>query len=590
MANLERNRKLFINKLKESNNTIFEESPNLVNNILRSTRFGKASQIKKIITKLTPELNEYNAKPAQRLYHILNNIYEIPTCKNVECNNLCKWSGYFKIGYNQYCSSKCCNSDFNKIKLIGKQSEETRNKRKQTMIERYGVDNPMKSEKLKTKFKDAYFNKNETEKQNIISKRKQTVLLKYNVENISQCDQIKEKKQETYNQNYGYSWMGSSPEELKKRKETNNKKFGVDFPMQLDCIKQEVSKQLSNTMLSKHYDTFFNSNWADHYVPLFSKNEYCGTLETKYLWKCLKCNTEFYYCIQQTGKPKCPTCYPTNQSMGEQEIFDFCLEYFPNTIRNSRKIIPPYEIDIYIPEINLGIEFNGLYYHSEQNGKDEHYHVMKLNKMNLAGKSLIQIFEDEWYNKKEIVKSILLNKFKKLTNKIAARKCILKDINNNDACKFLDMNHIQGKINGKHIGLYYNSELVSILTYGKSRFEFFNGIEIYRFCSKLNTIVNGGLSKLIKELKEREPNIITYVDLRYGNGNGYKTIGFEFISQTPPNFYYFKNKQRFNRFIFQKHKLKTKFKTFNPQLTGIQNLHNNGFYRIWDCGNLKLRY
>ena len=206
----------------------------------------------------------------------------------------------------------------------------------------------------------------------------------------------------------------------------------------------------------------------------------------------------------------------------------------------------------------LAFEFNGVYWHNELY-KNKNYHLEKTEKCLKQGIQLIHIWEDDWNYKQEIVKSMILNKLGKTHNKIYARKCEIKEINNNKLIKkFLDQNHIQGSI-GSFIkmGLFYDNELVSLMTLGKKR-KFMNSSskdgewELLRFCNKLNTNVIGGASKLFKYfIKKYNPKeIITYADRSYSNGNLYKQLGFNFLHKTEPNYYYVIDGIRKHRFGF----------------------------------------
>ena len=140
-----------------------------------------------------------------------------------------------------------------------------------------------------------------------------------------------------------------------------------------------------------------------------------------------------------------------------------------NKILNTRRVIPPVELDVYIPEKKIAIEYNGLYWHSEK-FKTKTYHYDKWLACKNQGVQLIQIWEDDWYYKKDIVKSIILTKINKFEDKIFARKCVIKIVNYNEKFIFLNNNHLQGNSSSSiNIGLYYNNELVSLMTFGKRR-------------------------------------------------------------------------------------------------------------------------
>jgi hypothetical protein len=102
-------------------------------------------------------------------------------------------------------------------------------------------------------------------------------------------------------------------------------------------------------------------------------------------------------------------------------------------------------------------------------------------------------------NKQEIVKSIILSKLGIFKERIYARKCIVKEIDNKSKNDFLNKNHIQGQDISKYkLGLFYNDELVSVMTFGQRNITGKSSFELIRFCSKLNTQIIGGASKLFQ--------------------------------------------------------------------------------------------
>lgn len=257
--------------------------------------------------------------------------------------------------------------------------------------------------------------------------------------------------------------------------------------------------------------------------------------------------------------------------------------------RNDRQIIKPLELDFYFKDLNFAIEFNGLYWHSTEY-KDKNYHRDKFIKCNENNINLFQIYEDDWIYKKDIIKSMLRYKLNKIDNRIYARKCKIKEVSSKDCNKFLEENHLQGKTSSKlNYGLYYNNELVSLMTFGVSRFNH-NEYELIRFCNKLNTNVIGAASKLLNHFIKENPQIkeiISYANLDYSNGNLYRQLGFEFVSITKPNYFYFNSDKRLSRYMFQKHKLKSMLEIFDEKLSESENLMVNGYNKIYNSGNYK---
>ncbi len=286
------------------------------------------------------------------------------------------------------------------------------------------------------------------------------------------------------------------------------------------------------------------------------------------------------------------------QSKEEIELVEYIKTiYSGNILINVRKIIPKYEIDIYLPDINLAIEYNGLYWHSEKNGKLSDYHLNKTQKANDAGIRLIHIFSDEWINKKTIVKSKLntiINKTK--SSRIYARKCIVKEISSQIKNEFLNQYHIQGEDRSSiKLGLYYMEELVSVMTFSYPRISLGGNpldktsYELSRFASK--TYICGGSNKLIKYfVKKYNPkSIYSYSDNRWTdpNNNMYLKLGFEIERQSSPNYFYTKDYlSRLHRYNFNKQRLK-KLGADTENKTEYEIMKSMGYTKVWDCGTTK---
>jgi len=284
-------------------------------------------------------------------------------------------------------------------------------------------------------------------------------------------------------------------------------------------------------------------------------------------------------------------------STPETKIFNFLLPYFPNIIHNDRKIIAPFELDIVISFKKVAIEYCGLYWHSELHGKDKNYHLNKLNKAKEQGYRLITIFEDEYLNHKEVV----LDRLKIILGvsdaiKVNARDCIIKEIDTKVARIFCDTYHLQGYGNSKvKLGAYLNNELLSVMTFSKpsiakgTKSSDSNTYELNRFCSKINYNIRGIASKLLIYFNRNyAPSlIISYADKRWSDGNLYKMLRFKYVYDSDPNYWYITQGKRFHRFNFRKNVLKEKLDEFDPNMSEWQNMINNGYDRIWDCGNMK---
>ena len=246
---------------------------------------------------------------------------------------------------------------------------------------------------------------------------------------------------------------------------------------------------------------------------------------------------------------------------------------------NCRKIISPFELDIYIPEHNLAIEFNGWYWHSDIY-KDKYYHQNKTKICNEKDITLIHIHEYNYINSKEIYKSIIKSKLG-LNERIYARKCILKEVSKSAEKDFLNKYHLQGFVgSSKCYGLYYKDELLTLCSFGKSRFNKKYEYELLRNCTKAGITVVGGLSKIIKHYKKEISNkeIICYSDA---------SISYNKNSElTSPNYVWTKNNIILKRYNTMKHKLKKLLgDNFDNNLSESENMIKNSFYRVYDSGN-----
>jgi hypothetical protein len=323
--------------------------------------------------------------------------------------------------------------------------------------------------------------------------------------------------------------------------------------------------------------------------------------ENKLKLKCNKCHIEFaisrqYFNDCKYSEEMCPTCYPKKitRSKGENELYEFINELCPSAIPNNRTKIYPLEIDVYLPDENIGFEYSGLYWHSEEQnkavGRHKAFDNYKMKMAREAGVKLYIIFEDEWINNKEIVKSRIRNILGKCPKRVYARNCEILETSSKKANKFLKENHIQGSGRSNYrLGLFYEGKLISVMTFSKeNKSRNILGWEINRFCHKLDHTVVGGASKLFKKfLNDVNPkSVISYADCRWSDGNLYKTLGFDFSHQTPPNYWYFycNELKRIHRYSLRKND------NDDPNLTEYENRLKEGYLRIWDCGSTKWIY
>lgn len=317
--------------------------------------------------------------------------------------------------------------------------------------------------------------------------------------------------------------------------------------------------------------------------------------------KCGECNTEFvrHYQIfrnsKSVGEKICPTCYPrlNGTSIAETELADFISGLGVGIIRNDRSLLGfGQEVDILIPSLKLAIEYDGLYWHSTSvHGIPKNISV-KTSKLENLGYRTIHVFEDEWLNTPDIVKSRLVHLItKNQGNRFHARKMTIRNIDSATRDDFLNTNHIQGTdIARLRYGAFYGAELLAVMTFKPTNFvKGGDGtvMELSRFAVKLGTHIPGIAGKLLAHFKRNNKcdQIISYSDRRWSTGNLYKSLGFTYSHKSTPNYWYFlpNSPIRLHRSNFMKHHLVEQ--GFSSEKTEFDIMEERGYYRIYDAGN-----
>lgn len=287
----------------------------------------------------------------------------------------------------------------------------------------------------------------------------------------------------------------------------------------------------------------------------------------------------------------CPMCASEQStSLAEEGVRKFISEHYEGSIlSNDRKALKGRETDIYLPNICLGIEFHGMYFHREQILGRKH-HLSKADIAKKQGIKLIQIYESEWENSQDIVKSRLLNLLG-INQKIPARKAKIVYLDSSAKNAFLIKNHLQGTDTANiALGLKHHDDIVAVMTFGKPRFSPKYEYELIRYASLLNTNVVGGAGKLFSHfvMVYKPSSIVSYADRRWSDGGLYEKLGFKLDGTTSPGYLYYNlsTKELHHRIKFQKHKLKTN-KFYDEKLSEYEIMLLNGYDRIWDAGHYR---
>jgi hypothetical protein len=572
-------------------------------------------QIKNNYSELFNEVLEYSentfigVKPKtfrEKLFIYHNDISERPTCK--WCNGYINFWKFDK-GYKSFCSNEC--SGNYKRQLPQEIKDATNAKRKETTLNKYGVSNVAQHKDIQEKITSTNIEKYGTYfplfNEEVKNKREDTYQKNWGGHHLKNKDLIKvrtvARKETMFNR-----WTESVSTKLKdtynilnfneKNRTTEiecrecNKKTILEYY----TIRQKMLHKLcihcnptEEEEILKKYQDFNLTNIS---LLNFSNNFFKGICKThnhefeihrKILYDRYKANTAVL----------CTVCNPvgSNDSSFQIELANIIKDLNIEFSYNNRKIIEG-ELDIYIPSRNLAIEFNGMYWHNEFH-KPEKYHLDKSLKCQRLGIELLHIFEDDWIYKKDIVKSIILNKLKIHKNVIYARKCEIREVEPSIAQVFLDTNHIQGACKSTYkIGLYYNDELVSLMTFGYRKTNAKKEFELIRFCNKINTSIVGGSSKLfkhfLKSYKIEECCIISYSDFAMFSGKLYEKLGFKRVHLTDINYYWVVNGIKHHRWVYNKQRLISE--GFDPSKTEVEIMHERGYYRIFGCGQVRWVY
>ncbi len=445
---------------------------------------------------------ENNISLSERIYLFQNNLIEKPYCAN--CTNKVKFRKFY-LGYRKYCCKSCAATDTHKNPKI--KENRIKNMHNACVEKRLEISNKISTTKL---------SKSNIENEIINKKRENTNIEIYGEKNVSQVKEIKEK-------------------------------IGLNSSIEK---KKGYTKKIINLIISLGY--IFNS-MDDKTINL-----HCN--------ECDKDFVIFKYLLHQRKRKNNTICTICNKTDGksdfENKIHNFIKNNCNLEILQGYRKFRKYEIDIYIPELKLGFECDGLFWHCEKY-RDENYHIDKLNFFKEKGIRIINIWEDDWKLNENIIKNIILFALNKINNIVPFEQCIIKIIDDKNANEFLHENSLTKcqKYDIK-IGLYYNNKLIYIMCFNKIEKDIYILTE---YCSMLNIIIDNVFPNIIQYFlyNYNVNKIISYIDLSYNDGNDISKNGFNLINYVKPNSFYF-------------HKD-----------IGIRNVNTNlskGYYRIWNCG------
>ena len=456
-----------------------------------------------------------------------------------------------------------------------------------------------------------------------LAKMRSTMLQKYGVTHSMQVPEFIEKSKQTCLSRYGVTSFTKTPEFVSKTIKTNQERYGTDWYAQTDDCKQSVV----NTCMQK-YGVSNAGKYGDFIVDKMKNPDKLPELMS------FRGDPEHY--INEHFEER-PTLAQLSNLIGvsdttvgdilmsrdlchlvayqysrmEDEIYEFLSEYVSSDdiVRNTFKVITPYELDVYLPKFALAIECNPTSTHNSTLGvydalpKSQDYHKMKTDLCESKGIRLIHIFGYEWSWHKDTCKSIILNALGMTSHRLYARNLIIKSVSDREAYNFLCANHRQGGVHCKvRLGLYLGNDLMSLMTFSKMRHTIGTGNddtsdcwELVRFCNKNYTSVVGGASRLLYHfIQDYHPvEIRSFSDRAHTSGKLYSVLGFKELRRSEPGYVWvnLKSNKAYSRFNAQKRNIVKFLNDGSIDLTKSESeiMSDHGYVQVYDSGTITWR-
>lgn len=383
-----------------------------------------------------------------------------------------------------------------------------------------------------------------------------------------------------------------------KSKQTNLERYGVEFPLQSESIKDKTSgftpasRQKARESLLARYGVASGNGGLDPELNA-TLIENVDRLHYTEKWSISAIAKHYGVTNSSVLRRLSGGVIRHCRSALEVKVVEFIKHHAPQLeiVTNDRIILSPKEIDVWIPSLRVGIELHGNWFHSFRNGTPPNAHLDKTTQASNQGVRLIHLFQSE-VEGSEKWKDVILTALG-LNTRIYARQLICKSIVASEAQQFLDNNHFQGAgvIPKVAYGLYNGDELVQVMTFGSPRYSNNAEWELLRMATASGITVVGGASKLFKRfIADHNPkSILSYCDRRLFGGMVYSQLGFQLDHYSRPGYWYFHtndvSQQLYHRAHFQKHKLSVLLEDFDPDLTEWENMSINGWNKVYDCGN-----
>lgn len=519
------------------------------------------------------QCNHENPTMAQLIYHIKHDIGTTAICAYDKCDTQLEWSK-ITSSYPKYCSVKCSSSDPVKVEAwrqsnytkygegnYGQGTEEAVSKRRVTNLGKYGYDSYSNTDEFKT-----LMSTNNPMHDPDTVRRQQARIIEIHGENAHSSDDFIKKRRETSIKRYGVEHHMQTRESRRLYTETNLERHGVPNVKYLH-LSDDAREILTNP-------TKLTEVLTEQSIQSVS-DEYGVEIST------------IYKCIQRYGLSH---LVGDGKSQLEEVIYNAILEICPdvNVVRWDRTVLERKELDFYFPDYGYAIEINGTYWHTDRT-KDRNYHYEKWKECRDAGISLLSYTTYDVTTRLEVIKDKIRYILKQNKVVVGARKCRIDEVNLEDEKRLLNRYHIQGYTKSRmhSIGAYYGDELVGVMSWNIRK----QYLEITRYCTDTSRSYPGLFSKLLEEVKritKYKGDIVSFSNNDHGNGNLYRSSGFELDKILPPSYWYTKDNYHLeNRQNYTKSKIRKKFDIVKDDRTERQLMESLGYDRYYDSGKIR---
>lgn len=442
--------------------------------------------------------------------------------------------------------------------------------RAKTMLDKYGVTNPMQVDAVK-------------------EKARATCISKYGVDNPSRCDAIKHKIASTFQNQLGVDNPMKCPEIQRRQSDSVRQHYGVSSPLQSKIVMDKLKR---TNLIRYGYENVLASPEIQNRIQ-DDREQRTGyryvSSDPQVISKISKTCQSKYGVAFSCMRPECRSSYRTiskiNQQFSErlnQSNIDHTLEF------SLGRYSFDFRIGQVLVEIDPSITHNtrlSIFPDAEPTAVD--YHLKKTQLAAENGYQCIHVFD--WDNWDKIIQ-LLLNK-----SKIGARKCSVVNIDEKTSSEFTQMYHLSGSCRGQKVnyGLYHDGELVEVMTFGKPRYNSKYEYELLRLCTKTGVEVVGGASKLFHHFIEDHSKctVISYCDRSKFTGSVYTTIGMNLVRTTSPNVVWSKGDKKITQNLLNQRGFDQLFKTSYGKGTSNEELMiQHGWLPVSDCGQLVFEY